>query len=349
MKLPHHDIVVIGTSAGGMAVLCQLLEQLPKDLPAAIFIVQHLARDSNAQILVDRLNRTSGLPCQVATHEQVIETGKVYFVPQDNHLLLQKGRMLVTKGPRENLFRPAIDPLFRSAAAAYGPRVIGLVLTGMLQDGTVGMEMIKRSGGITMVQAPADAEYPDMPQSVLHEIEVDYVVPVAEMGALLQELVFVPASATAEPPEDVVYEASIAERLMLNTGGGAVEDTEILGPRSPFSCPSCGGALWEVNYGHVKHFRCHSGHAYTAESFLHANVESIEETLWVAMRMLEERRTMLSAMAEQDKKKGHNHWAESQQERADELKIHISRLRQLLLTNANAKNAQDPEDTKEAG
>ncbi|KAA3436879.1 chemotaxis protein CheB [Rufibacter hautae] len=345
MTLPHHDIIVIGTSAGGMAVLCELLQQLPPDLPASIFIVQHLARDSNSGVLVERLNKISKLTCLVGQHEQTIEQGKVYFVPQDNHMLLQKGRILITKGPRENLFRPAIDPLFRSAAAAYGPRVIGIVLTGMLQDGTVGMEMIKRSGGITLVQKPEDAEYPDMPQSVLTEIEVDYVVPVSEMGELLQELVFVPASSEADIPEDITYEASIAERLMLDTG--EIEDTELMGPRSPYSCPSCGGALWELNQGHVKHFRCHAGHAFTPEAYLNANVESIEETLWIALRMLEERRTMLSAMADQDRRKGHNHWSESQQERANELKVHIARIRHLLMANANAKNQFDS-DEKEA-
>ncbi|WP_210465883.1 chemotaxis protein CheB [Rufibacter roseolus] len=349
MTLPRHDIIVIGTSAGGMNALCALLEQLPTDLPASVFIVQHLSRNSNAEVLVNRLNKTSGLECFVAQNEQVIETGKVYFVPQDNHMLLQKGRILVTKGPRENLFRPAIDPLFRSAAAAYGPRVIGIVLTGMLQDGTVGMEMIKRSGGITMVQKPEDAEYPDMPQSVLNEIEVDYVVPVSAMGELLQELVFVPASSSAEVPEDITYEASIAERLMVDTG--EIEDTELMGPRSPYSCPTCGGALWEVNQGHVKHFRCHAGHAFTPEAFLNANVESIEETLWIALRMLEERRTLLNAMAEQDRRKGHSHWAETQQERAQELKEHIARIRHLLMANANAKNrfeSEEDSDEKEA-
>ncbi|QHL89219.1 chemotaxis protein CheB [Nibribacter ruber] len=345
MKLLHHDVIVIGTSAGGMNVLCNLLSQLPADLPASIFIVQHLARDSNAQILVDRLSKFTKLQCQVAQHEQTIEHGNVYFVPQDNHLLLQKGRMLVTKGPRENLFRPAIDPLFRSAAAAYDSRVIGIVLTGMLQDGTVGMEMIKRSGGITMVQSPAEAEYPDMPQSVLDMMEVDYVVKVAEMGELIKELVHVPASAMKEPPEDITYEAKIAERLMLDSGD--IEDTELMGPRSAFSCPDCGGALWEVNTGHVKHFRCHVGHAYTQESFLNANVESLEETLWIAMRMLEERRTMLHAMAEQDRRKGHNNWSESQKERADELKLHISRIRQVLLANANSKNHKQDDQEEE--
>lgn len=319
-----------------MVVLCQLLKQLPADLPASVFIVQHLARNSNAETLVERLNQASALTCQVAQHELAFEYGHVYFVPQDCHLLLQKGCMLITKGPRENLFRPAIDPLFRSAAAAYGPRVIGIVLTGMLQDGTVGMEMIKRSGGITLVQKPEDAEYPDMPQSVVDEMEVDYVVPVHEMGELLQELVFVPASATAEVPEDITYEATIAERLMLDSG--EINDTEMMGPRAPYSCPSCGGALWEVNQGHTTHFRCHTGHSFTYTAFLDANVESIEETLWIALRMLEERRTMLSAMAEQDRRKGHSNWSESQQERADELKLHISRIRQLLLSNANAKN-----------
>ncbi|WP_205499906.1 chemotaxis protein CheB [Rufibacter psychrotolerans] len=333
----HHDIIVIGTSAGGMAVLLKLLEQLPGNLPASIFIVQHLARNSNAEILVDRLNRSTQLVCEVAEHEKAFAPGHVYFCPQDHHLLLQRGRMLVTRGPRENLFRPAIDPLFRSAAAAYDSRVIGIILTGMLQDGTVGMQAVKRSGGLTMVQLPAEAEYPDMPQSVMNEMEVDYTVPVSEMGILLRELVSVPASTDHKVPEDIRYEATIAERVMTQ-GNGLSDDMGVMGPQVPLTCPDCGGALWEVKNGHLGHLRCHAGHTFTPESYLTGNMEALEETMWVALRMLEERRTMLSSMADQDRKRGSKYWASTQEERAEELKVHIERIRKVLLASANAKN-----------
>ncbi|WP_207431952.1 chemotaxis protein CheB [Sabulibacter ruber] len=333
----HHDVIVIGTSAGGMTVLLKLLEQLPASLPASIFIVQHLARNSNAEILVDRLNRSTELVCEVAQHEKAFAPGHVYFCPEDHHLLLQRGRMLVTKGPRENLFRPAIDPLFRSAAAAYDSRVIGIILTGMLQDGTVGMQAVKRSGGLTMVQLPAEAEYPDMPQSVLNEMEVDYSVPVGEMGLLLQELASVPASLDHLVPDDIKYEATIAERLMTQ-GNGHTHEMGVMGPQVPLTCPDCGGALWEVKNGQLSHLRCHAGHTFTPESYLAGNLEALEETMWVALRMLEERRTMLNSMADQDRKRGSNYWASTQEERAEELKVHIERIRNLLLANANAKS-----------
>ncbi|MFB9864593.1 chemotaxis protein CheB [Rufibacter immobilis] len=343
----HHDIVVIGTSAGGMNVLVKLLEQLPAYLPASIFIVQHLARNSNVHVLVDRLNRHTEMVCEVAEHEKAFEPGHVYFCPQDHHLLLGRGRMLVTKGPRENLFRPAIDPLFRSAAAAYDSRVIGIILTGMLQDGTVGMQAVKRSGGLTMVQLPAEAEYPDMPQSVMNEIEVDYAVPVGEMGLLLQELVSVPASADHKVPDDVKYEATIAERIMTN-GLGQSDEMGVMGPQVPLTCPDCGGALWEVKNGHLGHLRCHTGHTFSPESYLAGNMEALEETMWVALRMLEERRTMLSSMADQDRKRGSRYWANSQEERAEELKVHIERIRKILLANANSKK-QEKQTEGESG
>ncbi|MBA9079158.1 chemotaxis protein CheB [Rufibacter quisquiliarum] len=343
----HHDIVVIGTSAGGMAVLTKLVSQLPADLPASIFIVQHLARESNVEILVNRLQMNTQLVCEVAEHEKTFEPGHLYFCPQDHHLLLQRGRMLVTKGPRENLFRPAIDPLFRSAAAAYDSRVIGIILTGMLQDGTVGMQAVKRSGGLTMVQLPAEAEYPDMPQSVMNEMEVDYAVPVGEMGLLVQELVSVPASTDHQVPQDIQYEATIAERLMTQ-GNGHSEEMGVMGPQVPVTCPDCGGALWEVKNGTLSHLRCHVGHSFTPESYLQGNLEALEETMWVALRMLEERRTMLSSLADQDRKRGSKYWASTQEERAEELKVHIERIRQVLLANANAKNNQQSEDEADA-
>ncbi len=225
--------------------------------------------------------------------------------------------------------------------------MIGIILTGMLQDGTVGMQAVKRSGGLTMVQLPAEAEYPDMPQSVMNEMEVDYAVPVGEMGLLLQELVSVPASTDHAVPDDIKYEATIAERVMTQ-GNGHSEDMGLLGPQVPITCPDCGGALWEVKNGHLSHFRCHTGHTFTPETYLAGNMEALEETMWVALRMLEERRTLLSSMADQDRRRGSKYWANTQEERADELKVHIERIRKVLLANANSKNQQTQENDADA-
>ncbi|MGV3503905.1 MAG: chemotaxis protein CheB [Adhaeribacter sp.] len=331
---PGHSIIVIGTSAGGMEALQQLLAQLPGDLPAAVFIVQHLAIDSSAEFLVNRLNQITPLTCVVATHGTPIQAGMVYMAPADQHLLLTEDILLVGRGPRENQFRPSIDPLFRSAAAYYGPQVISIILTGFMYDGVAGTEAVARSGGITVVQDPADAEFPDLPRHLLQHLEPHYRVPVREMGGLIRELVYQPAPETAAAPDDIKLEARLAERVMGPSKMTTIGDLENLGTGSSYSCPECGGALWDVSQpGGVSRFRCHTGHAFTAESLLISMSQDLEETLWVAMRTLEERRAMLLNLASKDKE-GKNQWVRTQRQRADEMKVHIERLRSVLQQSA---------------
>lgn len=184
-----HHIVVIGTSAGGMEALTALVSQFPVDLPATIFMVQHLAPQARAETLRHRLQAHTAMPCKVAKHHERFKPGTIYLGPSDFHLLIKKDHMLVAKGARENRYRPAIDPFFRSAAVAYGPRVIGVVLTGLLDDGTVGLLAIKKCGGMTVVQDPKDAAYPDMPQSALDHVEIDHCVPLKTMGDVLKTLI----------------------------------------------------------------------------------------------------------------------------------------------------------------
>jgi two-component system, chemotaxis family, protein-glutamate methylesterase/glutaminase len=195
------DIIVIGASAGGVEVLSELCKNLPPELPAAVFIVWHMPATSTG-IFPRMLERTSALPVENAVDGEPLVPGRIYTAPPDHHLLLEDGRVRLTHGPKENRFRPAVDPLFRSAAYSYGPRVIGLVLSGALDDGTSGLWMIKDRGGVAMVQDPVDALVPDMPRNALHNVEVDYVVPVSEMPALLMQL-------TSEPlPEPVISEGN---------------------------------------------------------------------------------------------------------------------------------------------
>ncbi len=339
MHISGHDIVVIGTSAGGMEAVNKLISQLPEELPAAIFLVQHLSADSSSEYLVQRMAKNTNLRVKVAENDEVFTKGTVYMVPQDRHLLLTSKRILVAKGPRENQFRPAIDPLFRSAAAYHGSRVIGVILTGMMSDGVVGLEAVKRSGGIAVVQDPSDAEYPDMPKNAIRNVDVNYVVPVREMGALLYQLARTPSDDSVTIPDDIRNEAQIAERVMTHGAMSNIEEMNELGPRSNFSCPDCGGALWELNQGKVHRYRCHSGHAYNDETLLNGMDSALEETLWVSMRILEERRNMLSTMAELEKNKGQSRWAEMQQDRANEMKVHVDRLKEILLSrNSVAHN-----------
>ncbi|MCP2042327.1 chemotaxis protein CheB [Pontibacter sp. HSC-36F09] len=339
-------IIVIGTSAGGMQALTMLLSRLPEDLPASILIVQHLSPDSSATFLVDRLNRYTELVCKVAEHELEFEPGTVYFSPPDKHLLVKGNKMLVVKGPRENQFRPAIDPLFRSAAAHHGGNAVGIILTGFMSDGVIGMECIKRSGGTTIVQHPNDAEFPALPENVLKKVDLDYVVPLSEMSEILEELTRQPAQQSLTIPADIRQEALIAERIMTNTTHTSIEELEKAGARSAYSCPDCGGGLWEMSQeGTMKRYRCHSGHAYSQDSLLLGMSNSLEETLWVALRTLEERRNILLNMSQGETVKGNHRWATMQEKRVEEMKVHIERLKELL----SKSSAADSEHMGELG
>jgi two-component system chemotaxis response regulator CheB len=314
-------IIVVGTSSGGLGALEQLVVQLPKKLRAAVFVVQHMTADGNADVLVHSLNAVGNLKCTAARHGELFKAGHIYVAPADHHLLIGKRKLMVTKGARENRSRPGIDPLFRSAAVAHGNRVIGLLLTGNLDDGTAGLIAIKRCGGTCVVQEPRDAAYPDMPSSALRHAQVDHCVPLAEMGALLSSLAQKRRGKRIHVPRDIVIEAKIAERVLSD-----LPSVEALGTQVPFNCPGCGGVLWEIVEGTALRYRCHTGHSYTAAVLLAEQTAKIEETLWVALRMFEERRNLLSTIA---KTKTGPH-ARSAAERAEESVAHIERIRALL-------------------
>ncbi|MBC5992252.1 chemotaxis protein CheB [Pontibacter cellulosilyticus] len=338
----YNKIIVIGTSAGGMQALIKLLAGLPEDLPASIFIVQHLSADSSAAFLVNRLNQFTSLTCKVAEHQQEFEPGTVYFAPADKHLLLSKKEMLVVTGPRENQFRPAIDPLFRSAAAYHGASTIGVVLTGFMSDGVIGMESIKRSGGVAVVQHPDDAEFPVLPENVIRQVNIDHVVALEEMSSILEEVSRQqPSQSSVTVPSDIWQEAQIAERVMTNSTLTNIDELDKAGDRTVYSCPECGGGLWELSQeGTIKRFRCHSGHAFSEDSLLDGMSNALEETLWVALRTLEERRNILQSMSRGETTKGNHRWASIQETRAEEMKVHIERLRELLSRSASKDEEQ---------
>jgi len=254
--------------------------------------VQHMSADGTADGLVWAINKAGELPCTQARNGEAFVRGHVYLSPSDHHMMVGKGEILVTKGAQENRSRPGIDPLFRSAAVAYGNRVIGVLLTGLLDDGTAGLSAIKRCGGTCVVQDPKDAAYPDMPQSALNQVAVDHCLPLSEMGALLSTLVLRKPGKRRPVPKDIVIEGKIAERVLSDLGS-----VDALGDQVPFNCPGCGGVLWKVGKGTSLRYRCHTGHAYTAPVLLAEQTAKIEETLWVALRMFEERRNLLVTMA----------------------------------------------------
>jgi two-component system, chemotaxis family, protein-glutamate methylesterase/glutaminase len=314
-------LIVVGASAGGAEALKILLAQFPDDFPAPIFIVNHMSANATGEALLNVLNESCHLPCVHAHDKQSIKISNVYLAPSDQHMLIVDGKILITKGARENRSRPAIDPLFRSAAVAYGNRVIGIILTGYLDDGTSGMMAIKRCGGICIAQDPEDASYPDMPKSVIANVGAHYCLPVAQMGALLSELVSRELPESKQIPKDIAIEAKIARRVLSD-----LPSVEALGDQVPFNCPDCGGVLWEIKDGKLLRFRCHTGHAFTSKVLLAQQTAKIEETLWVALRMFEERQNLLVTMSKNESVSS----SSSMPLRAKDSQVHIDRIRAML-------------------
>lgn len=279
-----HDIVAIGASAGGIATLGELLAGLPRDLPATILVVQHLHPTYPSQ-LDQILGLKSSLPVRFARDGASIERGQVYVAPPDNHLLVAKDRLRVVRGPRENRHRPAVDPLFRSVAWAYGPRVIAVVLSGTLDDGASGLWAVHSCGGITVVQDPADARHSEMPTSALITLNVDHCVPLDEMPTLLNQLTRESVNGRQiNPPTGIEFEVSQA----IRESDTNIEDMRRIGRPSGFSCPACHGGLWELNEGELVVYRCHIGHAYGPDSFMAAKSEEVEQALESGLRALED-------------------------------------------------------------
>lgn len=318
-------IVVIGTSAGGVAALSELVGQLTTKMDAAFFVVMHLSTTAISDFLVHRLQPLTELKCLVATDAAPIEQGHIYLAPPNQHLILIRDQIVVGHGPKENSWRPSIDVLFRSAAAAYNSHVIGTILTGFLNDGAAGMVAVKQSGGICIVQDPNEAEYPDMPLSVLNNIEADYSISLARMGEILSELMKLEPKAV-EPPEQVIVEADIAARMAVG-----IEKVNGLGKHSVYNCPDCGGGLWQISNEEITRYRCYTGHTYNENELLSKLGDNVESTLWVAVRMMEERSNMYIKIARDNRKKGLARISESYDRNADELKKHIDTLRDLLV------------------
>ncbi len=322
MANTNRNIVVIGTSAGGLEALDKLVGQLPLGIPASIFIVQHMGPETTAAALMATLGKYRAFDCKLAANGDRFQSQRVYVCPPDYHLLIKKNHLLVSKGARENRYRPGIDPLFRSAAATYGSRVIGVLLTGMLDDGTAGLIAVKKCGGVTVVQDPSDAAYPDMPRNALHNAPVDYCVPLSEMGFLLKKLTHEHASRNKRVPTDIKTEALTAERVLSD-----VAQVSTLGDQVPYNCPNCGGVLWKIATTKSLRFRCHTGHSYTANALLTGQNEKVEETLWASLRMFEERKNLLNTMAANESSPIIKR---TYVERAKESEGHTARIRTML-------------------
>ncbi|MBI3941789.1 MAG: chemotaxis protein CheB [Chloroflexi bacterium] len=326
----QRDMIVIGASAGGVEILKTLVQGLPADLPAAIFVVLHITA-GGVGALARILDRTGPLRARRATDGEPIVPGQIYVAPPDHHILVKEGHVHVTRGPKENRVRPAIDPLFRSAAIAYGSRVIGVILTGMLDDGTAGLLAVKSCGGVAIVQDPEDALFPGMPSSAIHFVDVDYKVPAAQIPALLvklvqQKLETESNSTKHNVPQQLVTEEEIAEQKVESYD---IQNHMNAKP-SILSCPECGGTLWEYQDHQLMRYRCHVGHAFTARALAEEQEETLDRALWVAIRVLENRAALNHRMAEDARQRGLRRLARDCEERVQESEENATVLRDLL-------------------
>jgi two-component system chemotaxis response regulator CheB len=277
------------------------------------------------------------MPVLLATDHMPLVLGTLHVAPPDRHLLIEHGSLRVVRGPRENLHRPAIDPLFRSAAAVYGNRVIGMVLTGMLHDGTAGLQAIKSRGGVTMVQDPAEAQFASMPLCALNKVQIDHCLPLA---ALAEELVAL--AGESGQGDEVDDQRLVAEAAMADGRHNHPDDLDRLGRRSVFSCPECDGVLWELDDDAVLRYRCHVGHAFTADSLWLGQTTLQERALWGAVRSLEEQASLLTRMARRSENDGHQMLAKRFSGRADAARDEARILRGMLLRENQETSSEPP-------
>ena len=315
-------VVVIGASAGGVSALLKIAAALPAHFPAPICIVQHIG--GHVSLLPELLRYRGANHAVHPGHGQQLASGTLHVAPPDEHLLLDGDRLLLTRGPKENHARPAIDPLFRSAALSHGARAIGVILTGFLDDGAAGLKAIAERGGTTIVQDPDNAAEPEMPRSALASVAADHCVPLDEIAPLLVRLAgTVPAPATAPAP------LWLEREVEINRGDGTMEQLEGIATPSTLTCPDCSGTLWEMNDAQPLRYRCHTGHAFSSLSLANAQKDAAEEALWSSVRALRERELLLRRLAAIAEATGDAGQAEAGRVQAQRLAEQVATLQQL--------------------
>jgi two-component system chemotaxis response regulator CheB len=328
MALSNRDIIVIGASAGGVEALRVLVAGLAPDLAASTFVVLHL-RPNGKSHLAPILERAGSLPVLVGTDGAPIQRGKIYVAPVDQHMMVGEGKLVVARGPRENRARPAINPLFRSAAYVGRSRVIGVILSGTLDDGTAGLWAVKHCGGVCVVQS--DAAFEDMPRSARENVAIDHDVPLVEIAPLLNRLVGDSSDASPSAPAAEVVQLNEETARMEPPGFNGDE----VGRRPLFTCPECHGALWELDEGLID-YRCHVGHAYSAEALQTAQNAAIEGALRDALRALKESAALDQQIAERSAAKNRA-GAEAASRRRASMKMEQAAQLQEFLASLRAK------------
>jgi two-component system chemotaxis response regulator CheB len=325
--LAARAVVVIGASAGGLEALLKVIGPLPKTFAAAVMVVIHRPADAPTALPLI-LRRRSELEVVVPSEGDKIAEGVLYVAPVDRHMLVVDGRVRLARGPRVNHVRPAADVLFQTAARSFGRRAIGITLSGALYDGTAGLNAIKQYGGTAIVQDPEDALVPSMPLSAIRgDGAIDYVLPASEIGeALIQELESLYAEVGAEEPmvTDDGFEELIQRAFREQERGERVQEPAI------FTCPECGGVMWEFQNGNLLQYRCHVGHTYAAEHYavLHSSV--VENALWVAVRTLEENAALSRRIETRLRASGHVRSAAHFEERSIEAESQATLIRSVI-------------------
>jgi two-component system, chemotaxis family, protein-glutamate methylesterase/glutaminase len=319
------DIFVIGASAGGVEALEQLVQQIPSDFSGSLFIVLHMM--SYESMLPEILAKRARLPVIAPRDHASIAPGTIYVSVPDHHLILDAAAVRAVKGPMQHRHRPAVDVLFRTAAAEHGPRVVGVVLTGMLDDGTAGLLAIKRNHGITVVQDPEDARFPDMPRNALRKVPIDHCLPLVRIPRLLVQLSRGGEGRPDRPP-------TAGPRLVKRPPDLKKSETMPTDAKpSAYSCPECHGVLWEIADPDLLRFRCRVGHGYSPESLGLEQDRAAEEALWAAVRSLEEQASLSRRMAEHWRTRDSASLARELELRAERSEAHALRLRELLMSD----------------
>ncbi len=327
--MPGHDVIVVGASAGGVEALQVLAAGLPADLPAAVLVVLHMPAESPSY-LPAIFGRVGPLPVEHAEDGRPVEPGRISTAVPDRHLLVEGGRLRLTRGPKENRHRPAVDPLFRSAAQEYGPRAVGVILTGKLDDGSAGLWAVKDRGGVAVVQDPADAAFPAMPRNALAHVKADHVLRLADIPAALARLAAEPAGPAAGPvPEGMKMEVRVAmEDTALQVGVGD------LGSPSLFTCPECHGVLLQLTAGGGGlRYRCHTGHAYTASTLLAELTAVVETNLWNAVRAVQESAQLMRHIAGHAADAGYAAVAAAYERKAAEAQARAEQVRRVVVAH----------------
>jgi two-component system, chemotaxis family, protein-glutamate methylesterase/glutaminase len=352
--MPNHDIVAIGASAGGVEAVAQLIKHLPSDLPAALFVVLHFPANSSST-LPQILNRAKTLPAVHPRNGELIQPGQIYVALPNRHLLVRSGQILLSQEARENGYRPAIDTLFRSVARTYGRRVVGIILTGMLDDGTAGLKIIHARGGVTVAQDPEEALFEGMPRSAIKNCKVDHVLNIADIAELIIQLAYTPVQEKKASFSDIAKDVENHINSGINRGINSdidreseivaldkakLEQGEKSGTASTWTCPDCGGVLWELQDENLVRFRCHVGHTYSIESLVAEQANDLEQALWSATRALEEKSALARRMAARARQQ--NRYISETQflQRAQEAKEQAEMLKQMILQQTEINQDQ---------